>query len=295
MKKILFAASSILALAACKEKAPYINFAELQSVDTTYVISPVPATDPHNVLVEEFTGQMCSNCPAAHDQLKAISNGSPGRVNIVGLYMYGSPQTRKPEGAANDFRDSASNFINTTYYASISDLPSGGVDRVPQAGRISLYKNAWADAIATRLGATDSLNLAVKSVYDSTTGIAQIKVTVTYTKDVATPENLTVVIVESDIIDKQEFPTELREEYDFTNVFRTMLTTVPSGDPLTVGSSHDKKAGRVFERVFTYKPADFKSSEPRLKPRNCKVIAYVNTQNGTDYHISQSTSAPLVE
>ena len=72
MKKLPLLALSAAAmfwLSACEEKGPLINFEDGPvASDTTYVAAPeTPQTK--KLLVEEFTGASCTNCPAAAEKL----------------------------------------------------------------------------------------------------------------------------------------------------------------------------------------------------------------------------------
>jgi len=272
MRKLIVALSSfILLFASCKEIGPQINFTNVKAVDTTYVVTPVPATDLHNALVEEFTGQACPNCPAAHNLLNSIVASDSGRVNVIGLYPFGSPQTVPPAGSVNDFRDSISNDIMNSFYTDFQGLPSAGIDRVPVAGMFTLFSSQWGSAINNRLNITDSLNLSLQSSYNTNSGVATITATITYTQPVSTFQNLSIVIVEDSITDLQEFPSG-DENYLFTDVFRTMLTSAPFGDPI-LPTMTAKESGRVYRRTYTYTP------KPNWVPQHCRVIAFVNYSN----------------
>jgi hypothetical protein len=284
--------------AGCKENDTPLIFTNKAKADTSYLISPVPATDAHNVLVEEFTGQSCSNCPAAHTVLEGIESGDPaGTVNIIGMYLWNNPQSNPCPGSSLDLRDStATNIANSSIFGGVSALPGGSVDRVPVSGVIQLSSGAWSGAVTTQLSVADPLNLSVQSTYSATTGLATIIVTVTYTQPVSIAQNISVVVVEDSIIGMQEYPpftpaypSDFDTFYVFKNVFRGMVSTPPGGDLINTPSVQ-KEAGRVYRRTYTYKP---KSVAPAIKPQNCRVIAFVNTNNGADYHIVQSAQCPL--
>jgi hypothetical protein len=298
MKKFIPAiAGTVLLFASCKEKAPYINFGQAVSVDTTYVLAAgsIPATDQHNVLVEEYTGATCTNCPAAHETLKEIQKSHSGRVNVIGLYIYGPLQARPPIGAKYDFRDSTATDIANEIYLGVNALPSGGVDRVPVGGLIKLDKSTWTSAIENRLLVDDSLNLKVESGYNATDKIDSIKVTITYTKSVGYPHNLSIVIVEDSLIDIQEYPSTdpvhpgADEEYVFTNVFRGMASSGSSGDPV-LPAIPVKEPGRVQIKNYLYKlPGKV------VDPKHCRVIAYINSTNTGEKRILQSTQVKMVK
>ena len=309
MKKILFAAliGSVLAGSAlftgcngCKEIGPNVNLSKPTTdsilADSTWMLSAAAigtlTTDPHNVLVEEFTGQACSNCPAAHQHLDDIAALYPaGRVNIIGLYINGLPQTNPPSGYIYDFRDPSATLIGKNIYGNGIALPEGGVDRVPVGGQILLYSNDWAAAVSSRITTPDSLNLAVSSTYNTTTLKATITVTVTYTQNVSTKQNLSVVVVEDSMVDLQEFPDSVHSGYHFNDIFRDMVSmSIPSGDPV-LDTLPSKAKGLVFRHSYSYTP---KTVTPAIKPANCRVIAFINTNVGSDMHVLQSAQTKLM-
>lgn len=294
MKRSLLALSaSILFLTSCTEKAPVINFGEAISQDTTFVLTTVPAAEKHNVLVEEFTGQSCSNCPAAHELLTEIQHThDAGRINVIGLYFEGILQTRPPSGAKYDFRHEHAKLVTTAIYSGVNAIPAGGVDRVPSGGSIKLDKNAWSSLIDTRLGAISPVNLKIESEYNATDSVASIRATLVYTSLIDYPHNLTLVIVEDSIIDKQEYPSTdpvhpgHDDAYLFTNVFRGMITAVPFGDVIEPTLAA-KERGRAIIKNYKYKVTNV------FNPAHCRVIAFVNSSKSGDLQIIQSSQVKL--
>ena len=293
MRKVLLAASCVVMLASCEEKAPVINFGEPIAQDTTFVLPTVPAAEKHNVLVEEFTGQSCSNCPAAHELLTEIQHAhEPGRVNVIGLYFEGITQTRPPHDAKYDFRHPQAKLIATDIYSGVSAIPAGGVERVANGGSIKLDKSVWTSTIDTRLNVPSPVNLKIESEYNSTDSIASIRATLVYTSKVDFPHNISIVVVEDSIIDKQEYPSThpvhpgYDEAYLFTNVFRGMVTSAPYGDPVLT-SVTAKEPGRAFIKNFKYKLTN------ALNPANCRVIAFINSTKSGDPQIIQSAQVKL--
>ncbi len=296
MKKILLAlCGGFILFAGCKENDALIVVT--RAVDSTFTV-PVPATtDAHNVLVEEFTGQSCSNCPAAHSLLESIvSHHAPGSVNVIGLYIDGNPQSVPNAFSKHDLRDSIASNIGTDVYGGVSQMPGAGIDRTPVAGILQLGSGSWSDFINSQLSITDPLNLSVQSSYNSTTGIAEITATIIYTQTVTVPQNISVAVVEDSIIDIQEYPITdptYTSGYDtfyvFKSVFRGMVSTPPFGDPI-LAKITTKNPGQGYQIHYSYKP---KSIVPAIVPAHCRVIAFVNTINGSDYHVVQSVQCKL--
>jgi len=305
MKKALLGICCFwLILGGCREKDLPISFGApvVAGNDSAYV-GPVPATQPHNVLVEEFTGQNCDNCPAAHALLDNIAAqpGNVGRINIVSMYFFGGGnQTFPPKGAKYDFRDSFATNISNNIYGGLSAIPTAGIDRTLYQNSLALQGSSlWPDAITNQESIIDSVNLSVSSNYNNTSGLATIKVTVTYTQPVATSQNISVYIVEDSIIDFQTIPGLMvpvtDSSYLFLDIFRAMVSTPLTGDPILENMAV-KPAGQVYWRKYTFNPATTLSGATKIiNPAHCQVIAFVNnTGTGGDYRVLQSVQCPLV-
>jgi len=80
--------TACLFLHSCKEVGPDINLHGNQNAvsDTTYIESPVATAETKNVVIEEFTGVRCPNCPQGHVVIANIKAANPGRVITVRLH-----------------------------------------------------------------------------------------------------------------------------------------------------------------------------------------------------------------
>ncbi len=304
MKKILITISCGVALffQSCKEVPPVINFGSQHVSDTTYVLSAIPAAQPHNVLIEEFTGEGCSNCPAAHTQLDQLGDANPGRLNVISIYdTSNSPIHLPPEGAAFDLRsaDASAITLSTIYTTnqttSYGNLPGGGVDRVPVSPGTTTWlgASAWSGLISSRLTIADSINLDISSTYAS--GIATITAKVTYLYRTASLQNLSVAIVEDSIIDYQEKPFGIVDTaYVFKDVLVSYVTPLPFGDPL-LDTIATKEAGRFVQRVYNYTvPTAHRKGS--VNTSHCRVIAFVHrpSNGNADFQVLQSQQTKLM-
>ena len=279
----------------CKENNSSVDFGHTGISDTTYVLATtsIPALQPHNVLADEFTGQSCANCPQAAGILETASNTNPNRVNIISRYFYSGGSAYSPVGGSiHDLRDSLDILVDDQIYAGIAatSIPGGGIDRTPISGSMYTAKEAWTTAIINQLTIVDSVNIDVSTSYNAVTNLDTIVVKVTYVYGIATPQNLSVEVVEDSIYDKQLSSTDTIPNYLFMNVFRGSVTPEPTGTP--IGTDRPiKEQGRVYQKVFTYTP---KTITPAIIPKHCRVVAYVNNPGtGGDYRVIQSVQAPL--
>ena len=292
MKKILIVAAAVLAFASCKETDPIIKPAPAM-VDTTYVVSPVPAAAPHNVLVEDFTGAACSNCPNAAAVITGLEASNPGRINAMGLFVLDFPQAVPPTGAKYDFRTDAATQIEDQIYGNVFAEPIGGIDRQGLGSALlgSVYQiqyQNWNTDVANRLGIADSVNLSVSSVYDPGTHTDSIRVVTTYLYRTTAAHALSIAIVEDSFVDIQEQPnTTFDTSYLFNHVLREMATSVPFGDPI-LPSMATKEAGRVDDRVYVHKMTT------QVNPAHCRIIAFITDAGNKSTNVYQSVQTKMV-
>lgn len=287
MNKLLIALGITGLLAAgCKETAPFIALGKVNFYDSTYTLTKIPPADKHNVLMEEFTGATCTNCPAAHKTLEALEKSHEGRLNVVGLYLYNINQTTPPKGAAYDFRDSTATSMSTALYNAITSLPNGGVDRVKQNSVRLIAQGNWSSTIADRLNMPTPVNMQIKSNFTGSS--SKITVSLTYTTAVPDGHKLSVMIVEDSIVDKQDFPafdpnfpSGVDDAYVFTNVFRQLVSTPPFGDAIP----GTKGPGFTVVRTYVY------DARKDIKPEHCRAIAFITSE--ADQTVVQSVQTSL--
>ncbi len=297
MKKILLAAGiGALAITSCKEKPPYINLSATTvaaKVDTTYLLATVPVADPHQILVENFTGATCSNCPAAHDVLHALDSTYAGRLNIVSLYIKNFSQTNPPEGAKYDFRTQGATDIMNSVFPGIGAMPCAGIDRLP-IGDASTYgngnligRNLWNTVVADRVNTNDSINLTLTSTYDAASRNATINLKVTYLEPTSVAQYFSIVVVEDSFVDVQEYPTFFDTAYEFNNIYRGSVTTGAFGESILPAMA-TKVKGTVYDVTYTY------HVDAAWNPAHCRLVAFVNKDAASGgINVYQSAHAKL--
>lgn len=278
----------LLSISSCKEKGPIIDMGGKEIADTFYV-GAVVAPQAHNVLVEEFTGATCTNCPAARDQLKEISDANDHRLIVVAIHPNGVGQAKPVHDAKYDFRTEKGTSIKDIYYNDLQGIPAAGFDRVKVDGGSALLRTKWPAAIQARLDMGTPVNLELASKFDAASNKATIDVKVIYTQAMTDTPKITLALIEDSLIDKQEIGgQEIVENYVFMHVFRDFLTAV-NGDAFMT-SKPQKEAGLVFIRQ--YKNIEI---NPDWKAKNCHIVAFVHYDNGDDREVLQVAETHLVE
>jgi len=278
-------------LQGCKEQGPIIDFGNIIVLDSVFTVSPVPSTQSHNVLIEDFTGQSCANCPTAHTTIQNLENTYPGHINAISYYLYGGPQTYPPGTATNDFRDSSGYWVNFDFYGNQGSLPAGGIDRLQDAnGAIISDYTLWPGNVASQIPVADSVNLLVESSWNSISGQATIKATVIWLKQMTSKQYLSIAVVEDSMYDVQDDGISSDPHYLFNDVCRGMVTKF-TGDGV-LDTMAVKAPGQAIWLKYTYTPKN-NSPHPAIVPKNCRVIAFVANNSGTQKLVLQSAQTPL--
>ena len=298
----------ILLLSGCKEQdgIGLSGGTAVRSTDTTYMLTGSSlaslTTDPHQVLVEEFTGQSCDNCTKGHADLENFDTTHPGSLNYIGLYeTNGGSLTQPVPGSANDFENTIAHAIGVYVSGSgVGNFPTAYIDRMPDiSDGILVGIGNWDADIITRMAVPDSMNLAISSTYSGNT--ATIIATVTYTQPVNEKQSLTLDLIEDSIIDFQSADKSVGHTsvkyvdstYLFTNVFRDMITTAPQGDAI-LDSVTVKERGRVYKHTYSYTLPTI-TGHPAINPAHCRVVGFVSVPGTAgNFEIMQSAQTKLM-
>lgn len=219
---------SLYAIGACM--ALMLTACDDVSVDDRYIDVPAAKVE-RTVLLEDFTGQGCVNCPAAHRAIEALEEQYGDHLVAVSIHAgtFGIPADNKrytglmqPEG----------NVFNDRY--GIDEYPKGVVDgHMP-----SLNSDQWADAVYNDISQPTPLTIVPEA--EVADGFISVKCTLTSTE--ALSGNLSVWVVESGIVARQEDVDLGRiTDYVHNNVFRACVNGVDgeavsltADEPLTV-------------------------------------------------------------
>ena len=276
---IVFALST-----SCKEIPPFIDFTETLS-DTTY-IDVVEAPQNRMVILEEFTGVRCVNCPAGHEVSKALLAANPGRFAYVVLHagFLTQPYTDSQQAFVIDESTFLYDFLEA------AAVPAAAINRVKFSGEnfLSLLNaNSWGAKVTQELQKPTSVNLTLSREYDAETRNLRITVRIHYTQAVNIDNNLSLFLAESHIVDPQLIPdgtsSIVELEYEHNHVVRKMLTA-PQGLVLTA----DKTPGRVIVKVFETTLPEAWIAE------NCEIIGFVHNA-GENKEIQQGATIKVVE
>ena len=137
---------------------------------------PAPIVPRRNVLLVDFTGQRCSNCPAAADLLHSLTAG-PAGARIIAVSVHGGALALSTDASPRGLAGPDARRL--TDEARVNSWPIGTVDR-PVGGTL-LHPSAWNAALAERLALAADADAAAQQSLVADAHVALATRTLSYT------------------------------------------------------------------------------------------------------------------
>lgn len=257
MKKIVLLLSCLFVLFACEQI----------DENNRLIKNPNPIESNRVVLLEEFTGVGCVNCPDAALIAMSLHQLYPENVVLVSLHGDIISRYTDPIGGT-DFRlDVVKDYFN--FYGPFSSLPQGMLNRSNYAKQnsIILGRNVWASALGELLKETPKVEILTAAKKNN--GSIDITVHVETKMALKNAVNLVVEITEDGIVGSQMMPDgTLNRAYVHNHILRKVLTPT-WGDEISIS-----KVGDTVEKQYSYAVPE------GVDVDKCTVVAYVAERTG---------------
>ncbi len=266
---------------ACEEIPPIVT-PVMDQGECPAVAASVVANQQRNVLIEEFTGVRCVNCPAGAQAIEALIAQHGNRLVAISIHAgFFSPPY--PE-SLYDFRTSAGTQILTLLGEPLG-YPTAVVNRRKFPGEFDLQlgQSQWPGFVQQELALPPKVKLAINRNFNAVTRDLTVDVSVLVQETLTDPDvRLSVAIVEDNISDYQLTPAGKQADYIHKHVLRSMLTNA-SGNLL----QEDLSAGSRFCKRYT-------ATIPEAwKAGDCKIVAFVSL-GGASKDVLQVVQAKMV-
>lgn len=253
--------------------------------DDRYYMKLKPVIEnPRNLLIMEFTGNSCSNCPNGAAVISQIKASEPaGRVISVGLHPYGVNYTNpvrskytSPE--KQDFRSNAATAIYDFYkpsgfpYALFNGVVTDASSSIP----------SWYDSATAALKQSAAMAIEASSTYDATSRNLKVDYSIDFGNTINKKLSVTVWLVENKIMGTQTMPNgSLNADYEHNHVLRASLNGDWGeyiGNSFSVGNSVAKSAQITLNEKWV--------------AENCNLVIYVYGDD--DKVVEQAIEIPAV-
>ena len=229
-----------------------------------------PAAIGRNVLIEDFTGQACINCPTATEEIHKLQENY-GTENVVAVAIYSGDFGYIRGNRERPY--SLTTALGDEYFThwGLSDQPVGMVNRQAPSDYAK-----WGTQVYQQMQAEAKVRLVVSAQYATDCRTITISVAST-AQDDALEGKLQLWLTEDSITDRQCMPDgNWNSEYRHNHVFRDTVNG-------KWGSDFKIEKGENKTESFTYTLA----ADCAWKTENLRVVAFVYTDNGVEQVVQE--------
>ncbi len=235
-------------------------------------------TDPEpervkKVLLEEFTGHTCSNCPRAHKEIARLKEKYGDQIAALAYHAGGFAI---PGGVQfpEDFRTDAGNVLHDYY--GVESYPIGIVGR----SELAFYTD-WESQIAAALAQAPDAVIQISQEYDAASRNLTVDVNSTIlTNNIGGGVLLAVHLAEHHIIGAQADGSEIVPDYEHMDMFRAaMSSTGGEGGPFGEVLAESVNANEKYSKSFSLTLSE------EWNPENMSIVAFL--MNADDFSVIQ--------
>ena len=223
--------------------------------------TPEPKVQKY-VLLEDYTGVKCVNCPAAGEFALQLQEQYHHKVIVLGVHA-GSLAFYPPFNLTTPEGDAWWSFFN------FQQNPTGTINRKMINGGYAYDTPMWADAVAETLQEEAALEITPTIEYNEATRNLKVDVTSKFIAELPDTYSLTVCIMEDSIVGMQVTPEGNNSNFLHRHVFRTTMNGAWGEDINTTAIA----PGDEIKKSYT------KTLDAAYNADQCYIIAYVSNSD----------------
>lgn len=241
--------------------------------DDRYIPVERPKVE-RKVLVQEFTGIRCINCPDAAALMHSLQESYPS-VIVVGIHPADHPfsQAISKFSLATETGKEYFSFYNG------NELPAAVVN----SGSLNSNYNQWSSVALTELAKEAKLDIDVTPDYEANERNLIVDYKVKFNTMYSGDLSVLVWVIENDIIGPQQTTSGREKEYNHSHVFRATLNGT-WGDAIGSSFTTDQE---VTGRCEILIPDDWKIE-------NCQVVAFAFRKGSQSIDVENAEVADAI-
>lgn len=224
------------------------------------------------ILIEDFTGHHCGNCPDAARIAVALHDVYCEHIVTIAVHMgfFAETESNIDGSYAYDFNTTMGAELDEHFNIDPTGLPAGMINRTELNSEIIVGRNKWGSAVEALVSIAPDMHIGISNSYNSATRTVSTEVTSEFLNNLAGTYNLVVVLTEDSIINWQKdysLPSGQQDVSDYVHrhVLRQSLNGT-WGEEIASGSV---SSGSSFTNSFSITlPAEWDES-------HCAIVAYV--------------------
>lgn len=219
------------------------------------------------ILLEEYTGHTCVNCPDGHRRAGLLKDKYGDSIVIVAIHAGLFAHPEPPEFTA-DYRTIVGTTLNDFF--GVEGYPVGMVSRLPFASSNLIDRSAWGIASAAINKSDPSAAIQMIVQYDGVEQKACVHTKVSFLKAISNEVKLAVYMIEDGIVSPQKNSSAsigdvpVIHNYTHKHMLRASLNT-PWGETISQGTAEVNQTA--------YKVYGFSFEGKGFNPQNCSFVA----------------------
>jgi thiol-disulfide isomerase/thioredoxin len=219
------------------------------------------------VLLEEFTGHLCPNCPAAATTAEKLRSFYGNKLIIISYHagFYARTTPAFPADYRTSSGDELNSFFNVQFY------PSGMINRNGNAGSRLLGHADWSKTIASQLTAEPQVFIQFSAPISEPGGNFSVGIKLKLVSPAASPLRLCLYLTEDSLVSAQSisndprYPSGYIPEYLHMHLFRKAVNGTWGDLVFETGTATPE------EKIVSYTVIPGSG----LVPDNCRLVAFI--------------------
>jgi hypothetical protein len=256
-------------------------------VDEPYLVEigsvgPEPGEKVRKVLLEDFTGQKCPNCPEAAEIAHNLQDLNPDQIVILTIHAGFWAVPSSSGNFTADYRTSVGDDLNSSF--NIEYNPTGMINRTEYDGTRTLTPDKWEGAVNAQLDMPAQAWIVITNEYGTSNRKLICSVESTFLENLDGTYKICAFLTESGIISPQQTEDGIDTTYEHNHVLRASLNgtwgDLVGGDGMAVANN---KLTDEFEINL----------DNAWNAENCNIAAFI--YNTESLEVIQAEEGAVVE
>jgi hypothetical protein len=223
------------------------------------------------VLLEDYTGHKCVNCPEAAVSAHVMAEASGGRIIIMSVHAGFFADSSATGDFTANYKTPAGNTWNTDF--GIVSNPNGMVNRKEFQGSRILSPDLWVGATTALLDLPPDALISISNSYNSGTREVSTSVSTRFLNLLDGKYNICVCVLEDSIISPQK--NNNPAVGDVPIIYNYVFMDVLRG---AINGTYGEEITASVDTTSTYRKNYTYALKSNWVPKNCHIIAFVFNQ-----------------
>ena len=268
-----------------------VSFNSCDKVDAPFIESRDYCNGNKKVLIEDYTGHGCVNCPGAAVLAQELKEIFCGRAVIIAVHAgyFAQPDFENNPVFAANFTTEAGNEWDTYFGNSAKGNPNGLIDRAQINDSYVIFPQSWAEVADPLLMEPAEAFITINNDFNVSNNTLSTNIKTEFQQDIEGSFKVIVCITQDNIIapqknnDPEIGATPIDSTYVHNHVLRGTLNGSWGEYVSTTGAV---AMNEVYEKTYDIEfPASW-------IPKDCHVVAFV--YNESNKQVLQAEEIPVL-